>query len=316
MQFQFNSFNDFEAFKESVHDVDCSMMLQNPNKRIWSTYHIKFLDIHVQLGKLGSGNIVEGQSSSNGYIIYQPLTDTCEYSANGTVLGQHSFMILEPGCDFCISTKDEHDWCSIFIPSSKLIRGSDPVEPSSDSEKMICQVFHSNPQVTNQFFGFVRRLMTIGINYSQIESDLLSNLLAEEALEIVSLILGQRQGGETNLEGRPCIPRQEIIRRSQKLIEKRKGQPILVGELSAAAGVSQRTLRRAFNEYFGVSPVRYLQLRQLNQIHLALKSADPEELSVSSVMLKYGVCEFGRFASKYRELFGKLPSETLQTNKG
>jgi transcriptional regulator GlxA family with amidase domain len=53
-------------------------------------------------------------------------------------------------------------------------------------------------------------------------------------------------------------PRPGIIRRSQALLEERKGRPVYIWELAAAAEVSERTLRTAFHEYFGVGPARCL----------------------------------------------------------
>ena len=81
-----------------------------------------------------------------------------------------------------------------------------------------------------------------------------------------------------------------------------------------AAGVSERTLRTAFHEYFGVGPVRYLQLRQLRQVHSALRAADPEAASVGDLLVQHGEWEFSRFARRYRRLFGELPSQTLRQN--
>ena len=96
MQIQY--FQDFDAFVETVRGVDSVMLLQNPQRRFWSINTIKLPEVNIQLGRLGSGNIVEGQSWSSGYLFYMPLTDTCAYTANGTVLDQNSFAILEPGC--------------------------------------------------------------------------------------------------------------------------------------------------------------------------------------------------------------------------
>jgi AraC-like DNA-binding protein len=85
--------------------------------------------------------------------------------------------------------------------------------------------------------------------------------------------------------------------------------------LAAAASVSERTLRTAFKEYFGVGPVHYLQLRHLHRVHRAIKAADPEEVSVSQILVGQGEWAFGRFASRYRRLFGELPSDTLRKKR-
>ena len=222
-------------------------------------------------------------------------------------------MIMEPGCNFCISTKDEHDWCSIFVPTSMLARKSNLVEPSSGFSKTICRVTRANPQLADKFWSLVRPIVTASANCPQFESSPAATCATAELSQVASLIIGQGQGDKPNRTGRSIIPRQEIIRRSQELLEKRDGEPVLVQELAAAAEVSERTLRTAFNEYFGVGPIRYLQLRQLHQVHRALRVADPEAASATDVLVRYGVWEFGRFASRYRRLFGELPSETLGT---
>ena len=97
-----------------------------------------------------------------------------------------------------------------------------------------------------------------------------------------------------------------------ELLDQQAGNVVSVRDLAAAACVSERTLRSAFNEYFGVGPVHYLQLQHLHRVHRALKAADPEEVSVSQILVEQGEWAFGRFASRYRRLFGELPSETLR----
>jgi AraC family ethanolamine operon transcriptional activator len=224
-------------------------------------------------------------------------------------------MILEPGCDFALSSNDEHDWCSIFVPSHKFSRGADLIEPSSGSKKMISRVTRPNPQLAKEFLAVVRPLMISAMNCLNFESTPAAMCAASKLLRIASLVVEQRREGESKLMGRPRFSRQEIIRRSQELLEQRKGEPILVGELAAAAGVSERTLRQAFQEYYGVSPIHYLHLRQLHKVHLQLKAAAPENVAVSNVLLRNGVWNFGRFASRYRQLFGELPSQTLRKRK-
>jgi len=306
-----HSFRDFDAFAGSVRGADCVMLLQNPTRRSWDISEVDLPEIRVQLGRLGSGNIVEGQSWSNGYMLYLPLTDACAYSANGTVLPHGSFMILEPGSEFSLSTKFEHDWCTILVPSHKLARGSDLAEPSSGSEKMVCRVTRPNRQLANQFRALVDQIMTTAADCPQFESSPAASCAEAEVLKVGSLVVGERLTGETHREGRPQLPREEIIRRSKDLLVEREHEPVYVGELAAAAGVSERTLRTAFNEYFGVGPVRYLQLRQLHQVHRALRAADPEAAHVGEVLVRHGVWELSRFASRYHRLFGERPSETL-----
>jgi AraC family ethanolamine operon transcriptional activator len=58
-----------------------------------------------------------------------------------------------------------------------------------------------------------------------------------------------------------------------------------------------------------------LQLRQLHQVRRALQAANPDEITVSNVLIRQGEWEFSRFAARYRRMFDELPSETLRTKR-
>nr|WP_284701458.1 helix-turn-helix domain-containing protein [Rhodoplanes tepidamans] len=91
--------------------------------------------------------------------------------------------------------------------------------------------------------------------------------------------------------------------------------PALV-DLCAAAGVCERTLRRAFRAVYGMPPARYLKVRQLNRVHAALLDPLARGRLVTDVLTSHGVTEFGRFAMTYRTLFGELPSQTMRRLDG
>jgi len=90
------------------------------------------------------------------------------------------------------------------------------------------------------------------------------------------------------------------------------GEPLTVTDLSRMAGVSERTLRAAFQDVIGVSPKRYAITQRLHAAHQALCSADPEKTTVTDVAMTFGFFELGRFAGRYRHIYGEAPSETLR----
>jgi AraC family ethanolamine operon transcriptional activator len=112
--------------------------------------------------------------------------------------------------------------------------------------------------------------------------------------------------------GRHSVPRRQIIRMSMDFIDQHDGEYLSVEQVAASAGVSERTLRDAFLRYFGVPPVQYLNRRTLHQVRRALKAPDPSVATVTGILTRFGVWQFGRFARDYRALFGELPSETLR----
>ncbi len=88
-----------------------------------------------------------------------------------------------------------------------------------------------------------------------------------------------------------------------------------VAELSKESGASVRTLRRGFQERFGVSPKAYLLAQRLGGARRDLRSAGQRPL-VTDIANSWGFWHMGQFAADYRVMFGELPSQTLHENAG
>lgn len=84
-----------------------------------------------------------------------------------------------------------------------------------------------------------------------------------------------------------------------------------VVDICTAIGVSERTLRYAFHEYVGLSPLAYLRASRLNRVRAVLTASDPQQTTVTQVAMRFGFLHFSRFAGDYKRMFGKTPSETL-----
>lgn len=107
-------------------------------------------------------------------------------------------------------------------------------------------------------------------------------------------------------------PRQRYItiKRVKEYLEEYSHKDITVRDLCKAAFVSERTLRYAFEDYFGISPKTFIKFIKLNRVHRELLSSEPSRLKISDVANKWGFWHMGQFAKDYRQLFGELPSET------
>ena len=98
-------------------------------------------------------------------------------------------------------------------------------------------------------------------------------------------------------------------------VDKHDCEYVSVAELATEAGVSERTLRAAFQQFFGMGPVQYLKRRMLNLVRKALQDGDSSLATVTQIATRFGVWELGRFAHDYRALFDELPSETLRRRR-
>jgi AraC family ethanolamine operon transcriptional activator len=115
--------------------------------------------------------------------------------------------------------------------------------------------------------------------------------------------------------GRPRLDRTEIVRRAMTVLESAVTVPE-AADLARDVGVTSRTLLRTFQEAFGVSPKRYLMLRELHTVRRRLLDCCQEDMTVADALTRHGIWEFGRFADRYRRQFGELPSETLRRVRG
>ncbi|WPL15403.1 transcriptional regulator EutR [Thiorhodovibrio winogradskyi] len=84
-----------------------------------------------------------------------------------------------------------------------------------------------------------------------------------------------------------------------------------VGDLCRVTGAKQRTLEYAFEERFGLSPLRFVRVYRLHQVRRNLAAAEPGSVRVAEMALTHGFRHPSRFSREYKELFGELPSQTL-----
>lgn len=105
--------------------------------------------------------------------------------------------------------------------------------------------------------------------------------------------------------------RQMAARRARSYIMDRLDDPPTVRELCRVSGANYVTLERGFKETYGLSPKTYLKSLRLARVRRDLRRPSAST-TVTSVALRWGFFELGRFAGEYRRRFGETPSQTLR----
>ena len=108
----------------------------------------------------------------------------------------------------------------------------------------------------------------------------------------------------------------KVMVRFEEVLAERSNRQLYLPELCALIGVSERTLRSCCAEFLGISPSRYMLLRRLKAVRLALRDSDLATASVAEIAGGYGFTELGRFAGAYQTAFGESPSTTLRRSPG
>ncbi len=87
---------------------------------------------------------------------------------------------------------------------------------------------------------------------------------------------------------------------------------ISIQSLSSMLSVSQRTLRYAFGEVYGINPSQYLKSIRLLRARRSLQKANPRRTTVLREAMRSGFWHLSRFSAEYKRRFGELPSATLR----
>jgi AraC-like DNA-binding protein len=315
LKLETHTFHDFDAFKSAVRGVDCSMLPHNVERNSWSISKVGVGGPTLQFGQLGSGNILEGESQSDGFIFYFPVTAGAKYLGNGIPFSTESIMVLTPGTDFTLCSKLAHDWYTIFIPTNTLSDYLDPLESLSKSSiftHSMLQVIRPDRQFFNSCCAVMGQIIHAASPTPLFEHSPAALSARRQLLEIATAALGKIQPINPHTKGRHSLSRRLIIQQCRDLLAEHADETVLVRDLVAATNVSERTLRSAFSRYFAMGPKNYLLLRQLDQVRRSLQVANDANTSVAEVMVSHGVWEFGRFALRYYQVFAEHPAETLK----
>jgi AraC-like DNA-binding protein len=143
-------------------------------------------------------------------------------------------------------------------------------------------------------------LLCSPLGVTSIEQALMSGLLASQPNNYTAALANRAQR---------AAPRHVI--RAEELIRAHPEQPITIGDLTVASGVSARALYEGFRRFRATTPMAMLRVVRLERVRAELQFAAPNK-KITDIAYKWGIAHLGRFAAEYRVRFGELPSETLR----
>jgi AraC family ethanolamine operon transcriptional activator len=302
------TFYDFESFASSLRNVDVRVMLTRDCGQRWLTHLAKLRRITIQYGSEGGGIICEGVTLADCVVMFVPMQNAAAITCNGQVCVDNCWMLQTPDREFCYSVTAPNEWTSIYIPLELWTQLSEKF-PSVPMNRLV----RTPPPLIAKFRELVRRFLAIDHDFSRfMEIQSIVDSIEAELLSAIVAMVSSSEPEPNAVTGRPVIPRGYVLRTAKELLDERLDRRPPAGTLAAATGVSERTLRNIFRDYYGIAPLRYLKLRQLHCVRGALKQADPKRDTVTRVVSLYGVKEYARFAQQYRRLFGESPSKTLR----
>jgi AraC family transcriptional regulator, ethanolamine operon transcriptional activator len=301
-------FRDFDEFADSIAGVAGRFVPTARSSTEWWIDLVPAGALSLQHLQIGGSSTFAGDGRSRCFTLGIPMTKPQFIRIDGQRLDANAFIMLKENQPFTFAGHEVVRWAGVTLPVDHPSIGPELLEKLHASDGVYTR---TDPLRLEQLRWLVGRICcgnpTIDL------SDPAAAKMAEQEISSVAVRALERSLRlQLRPIGRPHLSRERVIARALELIRDHDGQPLFTNDLCRAAGVSERTLRNTFNEYFGVGPIRLLKMRQLREIRAALLAADPLHETVASIAGRFGVWDFSLFARNYKRLFGESPSQTLR----
>lgn len=305
------TFQEYDAYADAIERVDARFIMQNLERHFWQISGLELPGgITIQHCWSGSGAIAHGEGVGDGVEIAIP--ELGRFVANGQEVPLTGALLMCKGREFVVSIEGVHRWFNLFLPeaiahSAWFFRK--PERRQREKNHVLLNCSAGKALVSQLLMDFLANTVAtpeLATNEEALRSfqhDLLAGLDAAYGC-------GPEQVQQ--LRGRPPVVDKKSILLAIDAIETSGNPTVPTSILAEAARVSERSLRAGFHKFLGLSPTRYMQLRALQRARQRLSAAGPEETTVARVAADLGMWDVGRFAMRYRRVFGEPPSATLQ----
>jgi len=213
--------------------------------------------------------------------------------------------IIAPDCHFTIVTKVRVGWAALAIPID-LFAGYLPRQ---------CHVITSQNSVVSLHPKEFNELIAIARSAPAAAPELAQVTAAD--VQVLKTLTGllEKDRPKRLIPDEETLVIENLMREALEFVRLRPDEKITIEDLARKLKVNERTLLRGFRQYLKIGVKQYLLMRQLNLVRRAIRENCADLPQVTAIMADYGVTEFGRFAVRYKELFGETPSETLKNSR-
>jgi len=135
---------------------------------------------------------------------------------------------------------------------------------------------------------------------------------AFERMLIVELLFGQPHNYSSRLDTEHAPAMSRVVEHAVAVLESHPEQPHTVTRLAEQVAVSVRSLQRAFQVELGTTFQEVLQDIRLRRVHDELRTAHPDDVTISAVMAKWRLPVKGHTYAAYRRRYGETPMCTLK----
>ena len=309
-----SQFEEFEEFEDALRCVEGRFMLRSRKQTDWELSVVDLNGVSLSLAKAGAAHFFNGAGSAGQFTFFVLLSRHEDFTLDGVQFDRRKIGWLVPERSFHACARRPPTMLSVAISRDRVLSWLSS-HPENDGR---CPAMLETPQSlagtrSRSFVRLAHRILAWNKDTFLAGCNPATERAARHALlgavfEALLPINDQRH------VGRPVKHGSSVLDCALGVIESGTDEPINSEDLCRATGVSERTLRNVFYRNFGISPHRYLMVERLHRARAALHGARPGD-TVSSICANLGLWDAGRFAARYRHLFGILPSQELASHR-
>ena len=304
-------FDDFDQFADSISGLNGRYLPTAHSQHKWWIDPMRVGDLRLQQLQVGAPATFAGDGEAEGFTVGIPLTTPGAIHIDGQPLAENGFICIRNDRPLTYSSGDVTRWAGVTLPMhlSEREQFRDAVEWTNATL--------GETRVTGAPAPLRRVRLLVGMLCA---TDVSSSIVApaalataeEDVLVAVAELLRASSCMRRQRPDRSRPARDQVIAQCLEFFDANRGSPVLVRDLCRFVGVTERTLRGIFREYFGVGPITLLRLRQLQEVRGALLSGARQE-SIADIAASFGVWNLSLFERRYHALYGEHPSETQRT---
>jgi AraC-like DNA-binding protein len=305
------TFTDPHDYQDRLGGADERIVILAPGQYRAALTHLDFGSLLLQRGHQSLPLVSAAGGRADVHSIVMLLeANQPDVRFNGLDAGYRSLVVLGAGNEYHYRAAADLRWGSVTMPaeqfmaSARALLGRD-MAPASATRLLA-------PSATA-----MRRMRSLHERAAGLAAAAPDGLHANVATAlrhalaqamITCLAADREHEASVPLDGRSAV----VVRRFMEMVEQDPGRPLYMLDVCKEVGVAGRTLRQYCLGHLGMSPSRYLWLRRMNLARRALAQPSGGAVSVTEIANEFGFGELGRFAVRYRQLFGESPSATLR----
>ena len=242
-------------------------------------------------------------------VIAFPTQPGLRQSWNGADLGLTQIIRFKPGTSYYQRADGASAYGSMSLSLADMAACSAAIAGRDISPPRDSLILTPTPSAMSK----LQRLHAAAGHLAETAPEVIANPDAARGLEqaLVEAFVGCLSGDATSEDRASQRRHEHIMRRFHLMMDEHPDQPFYLPEVCKAIGVSDRTLRVCCQEQLGMSPKQFLIRRRLHMVRRDLIEALASETTVTEIITHYGFWDFGRFAGRYKAMFGELPSTVL-----